>query len=60
METDQNTSFPMGDWTSQNWMKNNQQQQEQQEKKAMHKIAAELAVKKQMVRPIEFQTLSQF
>ena len=54
----------MGDWTSQNWTKrdgrNNHQQQEQQEKKATYKTAAELAVKKQMVRLIEFQTLSQF
>jgi len=51
-ETDENTSCPMGDWTSQNWTKrdgrNNQEQQEQQqqEKKATYKTAAELAVKK--------------
>ena len=51
-ETDENTSCPMGDWTSQNWTKrdgrNNQEQQEQQEqqeKKATYKTAAELAVK---------------
>jgi hypothetical protein len=49
METDKNTSCPMGDWTSQNWTKRdgrNNQEEEQQEKKATYKTAAELAVKK--------------
>jgi hypothetical protein len=45
-ETDENTSYPMGDWTSQNWKKRDGRNNQEQEKKATYKTAAELAVKK--------------
>ena len=44
-ETDENTSCPMGDWTTRNWTKRDRRINQQQEKKAMYKTAAELAVK---------------
>ena len=56
METDKNTSCPMGDWTSQNWTKRDRRnnQEEEQEKKATYKTAAELAVKNQVHHTLIF------